>query len=46
MSKISGFVTPQLRAKLEVLLDNWAAPGMNNPDDDGAGAVTGRAPGG
>ena len=41
MSKISGFVTPQLRAKLEVLLDNWAAPGMNNPDDDGAGAVTG-----
>lgn len=34
MSKISGYVTPQLRAKLEVLLDNWAAPGMNNPDDD------------
>jgi hypothetical protein len=34
MSKISGFVTPQLRAKLEVLLDCWAAPGMNNPDDE------------
>ncbi|GED98817.1 HNH endonuclease signature motif containing protein [Gordonia crocea] len=33
MSKISGYLTPALRAKLEVLLDNWAAPGMNNPDD-------------
>ncbi|GED96962.1 DUF222 domain-containing protein [Gordonia crocea] len=34
MSKISGYLTPALRAKLEVLLDNWAAPGMNNPDDE------------
>jgi len=34
MSKISGFITPALRAKLEVLLDNWAKPGMNNPDDE------------
>lgn len=34
MSKISGYITPTLRAKLEVLLDNWAKPGMNNPDDE------------
>ena len=34
MSKISGYITPTLRAKMEVLLDNWAKPGMNNPDDE------------
>ncbi len=34
MSKISGYLTPAVRAKLEVLLDNWARPGMNNPDDE------------
>ncbi|WP_161927167.1 DUF222 domain-containing protein [Gordonia crocea] len=34
MSKISGYLTPAVRAKLEVLLDNWAKPGMNNPDDE------------
>ncbi|MFT4201741.1 DUF222 domain-containing protein [Gordonia sp. (in: high G+C Gram-positive bacteria)] len=34
MSSISGYLTPQLRAKLEVLLDNLAKPGMNNPDDE------------
>ncbi|MFT4200446.1 DUF222 domain-containing protein [Gordonia sp. (in: high G+C Gram-positive bacteria)] len=34
MSRISGCIGPQLRAKLEVLLDNWARPGMNNPDDE------------
>ncbi|MFT3898716.1 MAG: DUF222 domain-containing protein [Gordonia sp. (in: high G+C Gram-positive bacteria)] len=34
MSHISGCIGPQLRAKLEVLLDNWARPGMNNPDDE------------
>ncbi|QKT09191.1 DUF222 domain-containing protein [Gordonia sp. X0973] len=33
MSKISGYLTPSLRAKLEVVLDNWAKPGMNNPAD-------------
>ncbi|GED97071.1 HNH endonuclease signature motif containing protein [Gordonia crocea] len=33
MSKVSGWLLPSTRAKLEVLLHNWAAPGMNNPDD-------------
>ncbi|QKT06554.1 DUF222 domain-containing protein [Gordonia sp. X0973] len=44
MSKISGYVTPEVRAKLEVLLDNWAAPGMNNPDDDPELRLRGPAP--
>ncbi|WP_280985247.1 DUF222 domain-containing protein [Gordonia araii] len=35
MSKVSGWLPPATRAKLEVLLHNWAAPGMNNPDDAG-----------
>ncbi|GAB10935.1 hypothetical protein GOARA_063_01340 [Gordonia araii NBRC 100433] len=34
MSKITGEMTPALRAKFEVILHNWAAPGMNNPDDE------------
>ena len=33
MSKVTGLLTPALRAKLDVILDAWAAPGMNNPDD-------------
>ena len=33
MSKLQGSITPALRAKLDVLLTAWAAPGMNNPDD-------------
>lgn len=34
MSKITGAITPALRAKFEVILHNWAAPGMNNPADE------------
>ena len=33
MSKLTGYLTPVARARLEVLLAAWAAPGMNNPDD-------------
>lgn len=33
MSKVRALLTPQLRATLEVVLPQWAAPGMNNPDD-------------
>jgi len=33
MSELSGRLTPGVRAKLDVLLANWAAPGMNNHDD-------------
>jgi len=33
MSKIGGELSPTARAYLEVLLDTWARPGMNNPDD-------------
>ncbi|MGO3328672.1 DUF222 domain-containing protein, partial [Gordonia sp. (in: high G+C Gram-positive bacteria)] len=33
MSKLRGSITPALRAKLDVLLTAWAAPGMNNPED-------------
>lgn len=33
MSKLQGSITPALRAKLDVVLGAWAAPGMNNPDD-------------
>lgn len=31
MSELSGRLTPGVRAKLDVLLANWAAPGMNQP---------------
>jgi hypothetical protein len=33
MSRISGLITPDLRAKIEAAWANLAAPGMNNPDD-------------
>ncbi|WP_448222799.1 DUF222 domain-containing protein [Gordonia iterans] len=33
MSKVRALLTPVLRAKLEVVLHQWAATGMNNPDD-------------
>lgn len=33
MSKLRARVSPELRAKLEVILTVWAAPGMNNPAD-------------
>ncbi|AVL99525.1 HNH endonuclease [Gordonia iterans] len=33
MSKVRALLTPVLRAKLEVLLHQWATAGMNNPDD-------------
>ncbi|WP_235831410.1 HNH endonuclease signature motif containing protein [Gordonia zhaorongruii] len=34
MSKVRAMLKPELRAKLEALLLQWAAPGINNPDDD------------
>jgi hypothetical protein len=34
MSKISGQITPELRATLEAVFSKWAAPGMCNPDDE------------
>jgi Domain of unknown function (DUF222) len=34
MSKISGRITPELRATLDAVNSKWAAPGMCNPDDD------------
>ncbi|GAB11221.1 hypothetical protein GOARA_065_00140 [Gordonia araii NBRC 100433] len=34
MSKISGYIDPKMRAKFELILNSWAAPGMNNPDDE------------
>lgn len=33
-SRISGHLTPELRAALEPLLATWGAPGMCNPADD------------
>lgn len=33
MAKISGRLDPQTYALLETVMDVWAAPGMNNPDD-------------
>ncbi|MGU3293074.1 DUF222 domain-containing protein [Williamsia sp. M5A3_1d] len=33
MSKLSAELDPKTRAMLDVLLDTWATPGMNNPDD-------------
>ncbi|WP_454163521.1 DUF222 domain-containing protein [Gordonia iterans] len=33
MSKVRALLTPVLRAKLEVLLHQWATTGMNNPGD-------------
>jgi Domain of unknown function (DUF222) len=34
MSRISGMVTPELRATIEAMLAKLAAPGACNPDDD------------
>lgn len=34
MTTLKGHLTPLVRAQLEVILDAWAAPGMNNPADD------------
>lgn len=41
MSTICGSLTPALRATVELILHNWAAPGINSPDDEHspAGAV-------
>ncbi|AUH68052.1 MULTISPECIES: HNH endonuclease signature motif containing protein [Gordonia] len=33
MSKVTASLTPALRARFELLLGSWAAPGMNNPAD-------------
>ncbi|WP_342663117.1 DUF222 domain-containing protein [Gordonia shandongensis] len=33
MSTLRTRLTPGLRADLEIMLQSWAAPGMNNPDD-------------
>ncbi|MCF8609297.1 HNH endonuclease [Gordonia sp. HY285] len=33
MSTLRASITPALRAKLDVVLGAWAAPGMNNPED-------------
>ncbi|ORW44731.1 HNH endonuclease signature motif containing protein [Mycobacterium paraense] len=34
MSRLSGLITPELRAAIEALLAKLAAPGACNPDDD------------
>jgi hypothetical protein len=34
MSRISGWLTPELRAGLDAVWAKWAAPGMCNPADD------------
>jgi len=34
MSRLSGWVDPELRAGLDAMLAKWAAPGMCNPGDD------------
>ncbi|OBI94311.1 HNH endonuclease signature motif containing protein, partial [Mycobacterium sp. 1245805.9] len=34
MSRLSGLITPELRAAIEALLAKLAAPGAANPDDD------------
>ena len=34
MSKISGYLSPELRAGLEAVLAKWASPGMCNPADE------------
>lgn len=35
MSRLTGWVTPELRATLDALFGKLAAPGYCNPDDDG-----------
>lgn len=46
MSKVRALLTPALRAELEVMLQSWAAPGMNNPADPDSptGAAESAAP--
>jgi hypothetical protein len=34
MSRLSGCLTPELRAGLDAILSKWAAPGMCNPADE------------
>ncbi|MGU3292580.1 DUF222 domain-containing protein [Williamsia sp. M5A3_1d] len=34
MSKLTGHLDPTTRALFDVVLAAWAAPGMNNPDDE------------
>ncbi|WP_052689006.1 HNH endonuclease signature motif containing protein [Williamsia herbipolensis] len=34
MSKLTGHLDPMTRALFDVVLAAWAAPGMNNPDDE------------
>jgi hypothetical protein len=34
MSELRGYITPELRATIEVILAKLAAPGMCNPEDD------------
>ena len=34
MSRLIADLDPATRARLDVVLDAWAKPGMNNPDDD------------
>ncbi|MFT4200305.1 DUF222 domain-containing protein [Gordonia sp. (in: high G+C Gram-positive bacteria)] len=43
MSALRGTLTPALRAKLELIFANWAAPGMNNRDDEHARRLFGSA---
>ena len=40
LSKLTGVLTPALRAKIEVILNAWAAPGVNNPDDEDPNPIT------
>ena len=44
MSKLTGQLTPALRAKFELVLANYAAPGMNNPPTVSRNASAGRSP--
>ena len=34
MSRLSGWLNPELRAGLDAVLAKWAAPGMCNPADE------------
>jgi hypothetical protein len=43
MSRLSGWLNPELRAGLDAVLAKWAAPGMCNPADD-ASTVDGAPP--
>ncbi|MFT3662162.1 MAG: DUF222 domain-containing protein [Gordonia sp. (in: high G+C Gram-positive bacteria)] len=45
MSRIRGFLAPELRAEFEVFFDQWAVPGMNNPADPDSPSGAVGAPG-